>query len=340
MKKIILITGWLGYIWSHAVVEFEKAGYKTVIVDNLSNSYSITLDWIWEILWYRPDFYEVDIQNKVKLSMVFKKYTFDGVIHFAGAKSPFESQDNPLYYYNNNVASSIHLFDLMNIYDVKNIIFSSSANVYHADNISPISESDQIGPNNPYGRTKFLLEEILHDLHQFSNFNTVLLRYFNPIGSHVSWLIWEHLEWVPNNIFPYIMKVASGEISELKVFGDDYDTKDGSGVRDYIDINDLVHGHMLAYQYIENQNEPVFDVFNLGVWKWVSVLELVCAVEKYIDHKVAYSIAPRRPWDLAEVYCDVSKAHKVLGFTALYSIDDSITHTWDFYNKRKLISKK
>ena len=332
MQKTILITGGLGYIWSHAVVEFEKAWYRTVIVDNLSNSYMITLNRISKILWYTPFFYEVDLRNRVGLSAVFKKFKFDGVLHFAGAKSPFESQENPLYYYNNNMSAGVNLFDLMDVYRVKNIVFSSSANVYAANNVSPVAESWELWPNNPYGRTKYLMEQILEDLNKFASFNVIHLRYFNHIGSHTSGLIWEHLDGIPNNIFPYIMKVAANKLDSFKVFGWDYDTIDGSWVRDYIDINDLVHGHLLAYDFLTKSRESVMDVFNLWTWSWLSVLELIKAVEKELHLKVKYEVTWRRAWDLAEVYCDTSKANKTLWFKTKVSVDQSIANTWKFYN--------
>lgn len=333
MKKIILITWWLWYIGSHAVVRFEQAGYTCVIVDNLSNSNKSVLDSIAEILWYTPDFYEVDLRNKVQLARVFKRYSFHWVLHFAWAKSPFESQENTLYYYNNNLVASINLFDLMEVYDVKNILFSSSANVYHADNQSPISESAKLWPNNPYGKTKLLVEQILEDLHSFFWMNTILLRYFNPIGSHTSWLIGEHPKWIPNNIFPYIMKVANWEIESLDIFWDKYDTIDGTWVRDYIDVNDLIEWHLLAYQYLSKQEKPIFDIFNLWWGKWTSVLELVKAVEDTLGKKISYQITGNRSWDLASVYCDTSKAKEILWFTAKCSLTESIQNTWKFYTK-------
>ena len=333
MNKIILITWGLWYIGSHAVVRFEQEWYTTVIVDNLSNSDKKTLENITEILWYTPDFYETDLRNKVQLARIFKKYNFHWVLHFAWAKSPFESQENTLYYYNNNLVASINLFDLMEVYDVKNILFSSSANVYHADNTSPISESWKLGPNNPYGKTKLLVEQILEDLHSFFWMNTILLRYFNPIGSHKSWLIGEYTTWIPNNIFPYIMKVATGEIKSLNIFGDNYDTIDGTGVRDYIDVNDLIDGHLLAYEFLSKQAKPIFDIFNLWWGKWTSVLELLQAVENTLEKNIAYQITDNRPWDLASVYCDTSKAKEILWFVASRSLKESIENTWKFYTK-------
>jgi UDP-glucose 4-epimerase len=290
------------------------------------------------MLGYKPDFFEVDLRDKKWLERIFKKYNFDWVLHFAGAKSPFESQQNPLYYYDNNISGSLHLFDLMNSYNVKNLIFSSSANVYSWVNKSPIDESGSLWPNNPYGRTKFLLEEILRDLHKFSWFNVILLRYFNPIWSHVSGLIWEHLEWVPNNIFPYIMKVVSGELDGLQVFGWDYNTPDGTCLRDYIDINDLVHGHLLAYNRLSDEPESFFDTFNLWTGAGTSVLELLQSVEETLKLKVRYNMAPKRDWDLPIVFCNVDKAEKILWFQCNFSKEDSIRNTWKFC--KNLVWKK
>ena len=332
MKKTVLITGGLWYIWSHAVVEFEKAWYITVIVDNLSNSYKITLKRISSILWYTPFFYEIDLRNKVALSSVFKKHNFNWVLHFAWAKSPFESQKNPLYYYNNNMSAWVNLFDLMDIYDVRNIVFSSSANIYSKNNISPIKETWEIWANNPYGRTKYLLEQVLEDLHKFSHFNVINLRYFNPIGSHTSSLIWEHLEWTPNNIFPFIIKVANGNLKNLKIFGNDYETPDGSCIRDYIDINDLISGHLLAYNFLLTKDKSVMDTFNLWTWIGTSVFELIKLVEKHLNIKVSYEIVWRRDWDLTKVYCDISKAEKILWFKPKFSLENSIKNTWKFYS--------
>ena len=340
MKKTLLITGWLWYIWSHGVVTFEQAWYKTIIVDNLSNSCLKTLRMISEIIWYTPKFYETDLRNKDGLEDIFKKNKIDWVIHFAWLKSPFESQEKPILYFQNNITWSLNLFELMKKYNVKNIVFSSSANIYSWDNVSPINEDWVLWPNNPYGNTKYILEQILLDLAKFCWFNVISLRYFNPIWAHKSWLIWEYLEWIPNNLLPYIMKVANGTLDKLKVFWNDYDTIDGTWVRDYIDVNDLIDGHLLAYNkimeiidYKDNDKLWYFDIYNLWIGKWVSVLEMIKASFEVCWKNIPYEIVPRRIWDLWEVYCDPSKAKKELWFEVKVSLKESLENSWRFYNK-------
>ncbi|MDD3645915.1 MAG: UDP-glucose 4-epimerase GalE [Candidatus Gracilibacteria bacterium] len=355
--KTILITGGTGYIGSHAVVAFEQAGYKTVIVDNLSNSSLKTIDGIEKIIGYRPDFFEVDLRDKTKLEDVFRKYDFDGVVHFAGLKAVGESCEKPLEYFDNNIVGSIRLFELMKDYGVRNIIFSSSATVYTSPQPSPLKEREQAqsgikedfvtgNTSNPYGTTKFLLEVILTDLSKFAGFNVINLRYFNPIGAHESGYIGEDPDGIPNNLLPYIMKVATGELKKLRVFGDDYDTVDGTGVRDYIDVVDLIDGHLKAYELLENiplSNFPpegeriatkgFIDNFNLGVGRGVSVLEMVEAAKKVTGKDITYEIAPRREGDLGEVYCNPSKAKSILDWEATTSLEDSLRNSWKFYNK-------
>ena len=334
MKKTILITWWTGYIWSHWVVAFEQAGYKTVIVDNLCNSSVDTLDGIEKIIGYKPDFYNVDLRDKNALEEVFKKYDFDWVIHFAGLKAPFESQEQPINYFQNNISWSINLFDLMNQYKVSNIVFSSSANTYCTSNIPPIKEIDLQGTTNPYWTTKFLLEKILDDLSKFSGFNVINLRYFNPIWAHESWYLGELPEWKPNNLFPYIFKVLFWELDELKVFGWDYDTLDWTWVRDYIDVVDLVNAHLLAYNKLsEINNNWYIDNFNVGRWKWTTVLEVINAVEKILWRKVNHKVIDRRSWDIPISFCDTNKIENELWFKAKVSLDESIRNSWKFYNK-------
>lgn len=339
MSKNLLITWWLWYIGSHAVVAFEEAWYKTIIVDNLDNSDLSTLGNVEKILWYKPDFFEVDIRDVEKMEEIFKKYNFDWVVHFAWLKAVWESCKKPLKYFDNNVVGSIKLFELMQRYEVKNLIFSSSATVYNWENLLPYEENMSVWKtSNPYWTTKFLIEKILEDLARFSGFRVVNLRYFNPIWAHHSGLIWENPEWIPNNLFPFIMKVVSWELPELKVFWGDYDTKDGTGIRDYIDINDLVEGHLRAYELLEKWQgrwylndsisstewQGLFETFNLGVWKGVSVLELVKVCEEIIWKKIPYEIVPRRAGDLAEVYCNPNKAKEILGWETKVSIEESV----------------
>ncbi|MDD3144493.1 MAG: UDP-glucose 4-epimerase GalE [Candidatus Gracilibacteria bacterium] len=338
-QKTILITGGIGYIGSHAVVAFEQAGYKTVIVDNLDNSCLSTYKNIGNILGYKPDFYEIDLRDKDKLEDVFKKYKFDGVLHFAGLKAVGESCEKPLHYFDNNIVGSLRLFELMQDYGVKNIIFSSSATVYDGiiyenETFSGALETDQTGnTSNPYGTTKFLLETILTDLSKFSGFNVINLRYFNPVGAHNSGLIGENPDGIPNNLLPFIMKVATGELPYLNVYGDDYETIDGSGVRDYIDVVDLIDGHLKAYDLLENLDFSGFiDTFNLGVGKGISVFEMIEASRKATGKDITFKIAPRRAGDLASVYCNPSKAKHILDWTAKTSLEDSLKNSWKFYN--------
>jgi len=342
MKKIILITGWIGYIWSHSVVAFEQAWYKIVIVDNLSNSSLETLENIEKIIWYKPDFFEVDLRDKNKLEKVFEKYNFDWVIHFAGLKAVWESCEKAELYFDNNINWSNILFWLMKKYWVKNIVFSSSATVFTSDNKSPLDESMQTwNCSNPYGTTKFLIENILKDLAKFSWFRVMNLRYFNPIWAHSSWFLWEDPEWIPNNLMPFIFKVATWELRELKVFGNDYNTIDGTWVRDYIDVVDLINWHLKAYEKLSPLNPPLqegekkwfFKTYNLWVGKWKSVLEMIKATEKIVWKKIPYKIVDRREGDLDEVYCNPEKAKKELGWEAVISLEESLENSWRFYNK-------
>jgi len=331
-KKTILITWWTGYIGSHWVVAFEQAWYKTVIVDNLCNSSKETLDWIEKILGYKPDFFEVDLRNKNDIEKVFKKYDFDWVIHFAWLKAVWESCEKPLEYFDNNIVWSIYLFEMMEKYGVKNVIFSSTATVYDTQNPFPYNENQTTWlTSNTYSTTKFLIEKILLDLSKFAWFNVMNLRYFNPIGVHETGFIWEDPEWIPNNLLPFVMKVASWEFQKLKIFGDDYDTRDWTWIRDYIDVVDLIEWHLIAYTKIAEKKW--FNVYNLWVGKWVSVLEIVKVVEKVTWKKINNKIVWRRPWDLAEFYCNAEKAEEELGWKVKTSLEDSIRNSWKFYNK-------
>lgn len=349
MKKTILITWWTGYIWSHWVVAFEQAWYKTVIVDNLSNSSIKTLDWIVKILGYKPDFFEVDLRDKEWLENIFKNYNFDWVVHFAWLKAVWESCEKPLEYFDNNIVWSIRLFEIMEKYGVKNIIFSSSATVYDSLNFERWEWVDENwiswNTTNPYGTTKFLLEQILKDLAQFSGFIVMNLRYFNPIWAHESGNIWEDPFGIPNNLLPYIMKVATWELKQLQVYGDDYDTIDGTWVRDYIDVVDLIEGHLKAWERLSEipLSQPFpprekgagqFEVYNLWVGKWISVLEMVSVAEKVTWKKVDYKIVDRRIWDVAEVFCNPSKALNELWWKSEISLEDSLGNSWEFYNNK------
>ena len=334
MKKIILISGWIWYIGSHWVVAFEQAWYKTVIVDNLSNSNIDTLNWIEKILGYKPDFFEVDLRDKNSLAKVFKKYNFDWVIHFAWLKSVWESCEKPLLYFDNNINWSVNLFEIMDKYKVKNIIFSSSATVYSSVNKLPLTEDSKLWTSNPYWTTKLLIENILEDLANFNQFNVINLRYFNPIWAHKSWYIWENPIWTPNNLLPYIMKVAKWELDKLEIFGWDYNTIDWTWVRDYIDVVDLIEWYLSSYRKIENDSENwFFEKYNLWVWKGVSVLEIINESEIVIWKKINYEIVGRRKWDIDEVYCDNQKAENELWFNTKISLEESLKNSWRFYNK-------
>ncbi len=350
MKKKILITWGLGYIGSHAVVAFEQAGYQTVILDNLSNSCVTTLRNIQSILGYKPEYFECDLRDRKSVFEIFETHDFDWVLHFAWAKAVWESCEQPIYYFQNNISGSLFLFEAMEKYSVKNIIFSSSATVYEntpdisftspqpspleeKEHKAGICETDKLGTTNPYGTTKLLLEKILEDLSQFSGFNVINLRYFNPIWAHPSGKLWEDPDGIPNNLLPFIMKVANGELSKLNVFGDDYDTIDGTWVRDYIDVNDLVEGHLLAYKKLEEKGSHFCDVFNLWVGKWKSVLEMLEASRKITGQEILHKISSRREGDVAEVFCNPSKAREELWFLAKVSLEESLENSWKFYKK-------
>jgi UDP-glucose 4-epimerase len=326
-QKIVLITGWLWYIGSHAVVAFEELWYKTVIVDNLVHSSQETLLWIWNILWYCPDFYEWDIRDRVFLRSIFEKYIFDGVIHFAGLKSVNESCDDLYAYQNNNITGSIELFGVMHDFGVKNILFSSSAAVYHAKNISPITEDMPLGSTNPYATTKIIIEHLLQDYALHDWWSVMNLRYFNPIGAHDSGYIGEIPQWVPNNLLPYVLYVALGKYSEVKVYGDTYSTPDGTGVRDYIDVNDLVDAHAEAYISCKNSG---FTTYNVGTGVWKSVLDVIHAVENVSGKTVPYVIGAPRNGDLAMVYADNSKILDGLHWKAKRDFTHSIQTALNF----------
>ncbi len=336
MDKYILITGWLWYIWSHCVVAFEQAWYKTVIIDNLSNSSLNSLIWIEKILGYKPDFFKTDLKNIIDLDKIFQKYNFELVVHFAWLKSVWESCKSPLDYHNNNIIWSIHLFELIQKFYVKNIIFSSSATVYKPliEENRWFSENDLVWDCiNPYWTTKFVLEQILKDLANYEWFKVMNLRYFNPIWAHKTWYIWEDSNWIPNNLLPYIMKVLSWELPYLNVFWDDYNTKDWTWVRDYIDVNDLIDGHLSAYNKITQKlksDEWFFETYNLWTWKWVSVLDMIKTTEKVTQKKVLYKVVWRRAWDLAEVYCNALKAEQDLNWKAKISLEESLKNSYNF----------
>ena len=318
MKKI-LVTGGTGYIGSHTVVKLIEAGYKVVILDNLSNSKISVIDRIEKITNKRPLFIEGDIRDKSLLNKLFGDQKIDAVIHFAGLKSVGESVEEPLKYYENNVGGSISLLEAMKNANVTKMVFSSSATVYGEPQELPIKEDHPLNPTNPYGKTKLAVENLLRDLYRSSSsWKIFILRYFNPVGAHQSGLIGEDPNDIPNNLFPYIAKVAAGDIEKLKVFGDDYDTKDGTGVRDYIHVIDLAGGHLKA---LEKLSESKCEAINLGTGQGYSVLEIVKVFEKMSNRTINLSITNRRKGDVASCFADPTKAKVFLNWVALNNID-------------------
>jgi UDP-glucose 4-epimerase len=334
-QKTILITGGTGYIGSHAIVAFEQLGYRTIIIDNLVNSSKETLLWIEAILGYMPVFYEMSIGDEKRLSEIFEKYQFDGVIHFAWLKSVWESCSNPFYYHDNNISWSITLFSVMEKYGVKNIVFSSSATVYSDQNIAPFKEDDVIWSANPYGTTKVVLEYLLADYAKFAYWKAISLRYFNPIWAHISWEIGENPQDIPANILPYIFKVVTQKLPQVQIFWNDYPTKDGTWVRDYVDINDLIDSHIVAYQKLSSEENWLYKNINIGTGLGTSVLELIQEVEKVTETRIPFVYTPRRPWDIAVAYANVDLAWEYLDWRAQRSLQDSLTTAWKYIEKNK-----
>lgn len=324
----ILVTGGVGYIGSHTCVELLNAGYDVVVVDNLYNASAKALDRVREITGKDLTFYEADILDAPKMDEIFKKEQVDCVIHFAGLKAVGESVVKPLEYYKNNINGTLVLCETMRKNGCKNIIFSSSATVYGNPAFIPITEECPKGtPTNPYGWTKWMIEQILTDLHTADpEWNVILLRYFNPIGAHKSGLMGEDPKGIPNNLLPYVAQVAIGKLKCLGVFGDDYDTPDGTGVRDYIHVVDLAAGHVKAINKIKEN--PGVKIYNLGTGKGYSVLDVVKAFSKACGHDVPYEIKPRRAGDISTCYSDASLAKKELGWEAKYDIDEMCEDSW------------
>lgn len=325
----ILVTGGLGFIGSHTCVELIEKGHHVIIVDSLINSKIEVLDKIEQITAKRPIFYKLDVTNEAELDKVFKDNTIDGIIHFAGLKAIGESLEKPILYYYNNLVSTMVLSKLCLKYDVEKFVFSSSATVY-GEQKSPLKEDMELGKTtNPYGETKVMSERILTDVaNENPKFSVSLLRYFNPIGAHKSALIGESPNGIPNNLMPYITKVAKGELSELQIYGNDYNTADGTGVRDYIHVVDLAKGHVKA---IENMAKGV-KIYNLGTGKGTSVLELLDSFIHVNRVDVANKIVERRAGDIAVCYADVTKAQIELGWRAELSIEDMVRDSWRFEN--------
>ncbi len=330
MEKI-LVTGGTGYIGSHTIIELLNKGYEIDIVDNLYNSKITVLDKIEQICGERPGFYQVDLRDKEELNDVFKRKKYNLVMHFAGLKAVGESVENPLKYYENNVGGTVNLLESMEENDVKKIVFSSSATVYGEQDTPRYDESmpTGMGITNPYGETKHIIEEMLKDVAESdSEFQAVILRYFNPVGNHPSGLIGEDPNDIPNNLMPIIMKVSRGEIKELSVYGDDYPTPDGSGIRDYIHVVDLAKGHVAAI----DRMKPGVLIYNLGTGKGTSVFEMIEAFDKASGKKLPYKVVGRRAGDLAEMYADPSKAEKELGWKTELTVEDAMRDTMSYLN--------
>lgn len=324
----VLVTGGLGYIGSHTCVELMNAGQEIVVVDNLYNCKKSSYDRIKALTGKDFSFYECDIRNKEGLNEVFEKENITSVIHFAGLKAVGESVRKPLEYFDNNITGTLVLLDVMRKHNCKKIVFSSSATVYGMNNVSPLTEDMEVGGvTNPYGRTKFMIECILKDLYVSDNsWSICLLRYFNPIGAHKSGTMGEDPNGIPNNLMPYITQVAIGKLDHLNVFGDDYDTPDGTGVRDYIHVVDLALGHIKAVEKVEG--EDGLFIYNLGTGVGYSVLDVVKAFEKASGKKIHYVIGPRRDGDIATCYSDPSKALKELGWKAERGIEEMCEDSW------------
>ncbi|WMJ87010.1 UDP-glucose 4-epimerase GalE [Anaerocolumna sp. MB42-C2] len=323
----ILVTGAAGYIGSHTCVELLNSGYEVVVADNLSNSSEESLKRVEKITGKKVKFYKVDLLDQYRLIELFEKESIDSVIHFAGLKAVGESVMKPLEYYHNNITGTLILCDVMRRFGVKKIVFSSSATVYGDPATVPIKEDFPLSATNPYGRTKLMLEEIFRDIYNADHsLSIIMLRYFNPIGAHESGLIGEDPNGIPNNLVPYITQVAAGKLKELGVFGDDYDTPDGSGVRDYIHVVDLAIGHVKAIEKLNNSSG--IYIYNLGTGMGYSVLDMVKAFSKVCGMNIPYVIKPRRPGDIAACYADASLAEKELGWIAQRGIKEMCEDAW------------
>lgn len=327
--SLILVTGGTGFIGSHTCVELIESGYDVVIVDNLSNSKKESVNRIETITGKNCKFYKSDLLDTESISKIFDENKIDAVIHFAGLKAVGESVAKPLEYYHNNISGTINLLNVMKKYGCKNIVFSSSATVYGVSNKAPYTEDMPTSATNPYGYTKVMIEQILHDITvSDSEWSIAALRYFNPIGAHSSGLLGEDPNGIPNNLVPYIAQVALGKLEKLRVFGNDYDTHDGTGVRDYIHVVDLAKGHISALKYaFKNKG---FKPINLGTGKGSSVLDIVKAYEKARGEKIPVEIVERRPGDIATSFADTSLAKKILNWEAKLTVEDMCRDSWNF----------
>ena len=328
----VFVTGGTGYIGSHTVVELLNEGHEVVVADNLVNSSAESLRRVERITGRSVEFHEMDVRDRAGLDRLFAANDFKCVLHFAGLKAVGESVEKPLLYFENNLDSTIALCEAMAAHGVKKIIFSSSATVYSPDNTMPVNEESRTGEcTNPYGWTKFMCEQILRAAAAQGDWSVMLLRYFNPVGAHPSGLIGEDPRGIPNNLMPFISQTAAGRRDHLNVFGNDYDTPDGTGIRDYIHVVDLAKGHVAAMDYMENYTGT--EVINLGTGTGYSVLDMVRAFEKATGIRIPYEIAPRRAGDVARVYADPEKSHRLLGWRAEKSLEDMCRDTWNWQSK-------
>lgn len=331
----VLVTGGAGFIGSHTAVELLNSGKEIVIIDNFSNSKPEVLESIQKITGKDFRFYEIDYLDREKLEKVFEENEIDSVLNFAGFKSVGESVQKPIEYYTNNISGALVLLDTMRKYGVKKFVFSSSATVYGEPERIPITEDCRIGgTTNPYGTSKLFIEQILKDIYQSDNsWDIAILRYFNPVGAHESGLIGEEPQGIPNNLMPYVARVAAGTLKELSVFGNDYNTPDGTGVRDYIHVVDLAKGHLKALEKLDKEQKGLF-IYNLGTGVGYSVLDMVKAFEKVTGKKVPYKIAPRREGDIATCYSDPTKAKEELGWIAEKTLKQMCEDSWNYIQKR------
>ena len=348
-KKKILITWGLGYIGSHTATIFIEAWYDVIIVDNLSNSHESTLEWIKNITKKSPKFYELDLRNFSDLDSIFEKHKNDiaMVIHFAGKKSVWESCQDPFLYYDHNILGTINLLKVMNKHKISQIIFSSSATVYDANNLlPPFSEIDKTKTTNPYWTTKLIIEDLLRDMVTQKWFSAIALRYFNPIWAHPSHILWENPKWIPTNIVPFLLKVAKWEVEKFNVFGNDYDTEDWTCIRDYIHVMDVAEAHLMAAKYLFNRMEinetsetytanPIFEICNIWTWYWKSVIEMIWIVETISDKKIPYEITNRRPGDVAISLANPLKAKQLLNREAKRTVVQWVEDAWLYLNNKK-----
>ena len=348
-KKKILITWGLWYIGSHTATVFIENWYDVIIVDNLSNSHESALEWIKAITWKTPKFYELDLRNYSDLDAIFDKHANDIalVIHLAAKKAVWESCQDPFLYYDHNILGTINLLKVMNKHHINQIIFSSSATVYDAENLlPPFSETDKTKTTNPYGTTKLVIENLLRDMVMQKWFSAVALRYFNPIWAHPSHILWENPKWIPTNLLPFLLKVAKWEIEKLNVFGNDYDTEDWTCIRDYIHVMDVAEAHFSAAKYLFDRieinetsemytAEPTFEICNIWTWYGKSVAEMIWIVETLVDKEIPYEIVARRPWDVAVSLANPLKAKQLLNWEAKRTVVQWVEDAWLYLNNEK-----